>query len=107
MRVPEDIRSDEAGVVAPATGGMSVAPGSLWNLPNHRRPRRLGRGSTGRDEDVVFAIVETAIEGDLVARPDPRAPDRHAFVEPSRRMLLSAYVARLRETRGVWKAAEP
>jgi hypothetical protein len=37
-----DILVDETGSVAPDTGGMSVSPPPLENLPEHRRPPELG-----------------------------------------------------------------
>lgn len=35
------------GTFGPGTGGMSVSPDSPWNVPDHRRPRAMGRGATG------------------------------------------------------------
>src|SRR2546430_2606362 len=65
VRVPEDIQPDAAGRVVPGQGGMSVAPGSFWNLPNHRRPRGLGRGSTGPCGFRKFCRVNSGNSGRL------------------------------------------
>ena len=107
VRVPKDIAPDANGFVEPRSGGMSTACASLWNLPHHRRPRRLGHGSTGRDEDHVFMIDEGLISEPLVPRADPRAPDLHTFVEPAQRMSLTEYVSCLQRTRSLWQAGEP
>ena len=108
VRVPQDVQPDAAGLVQPRTGGLSVSPGSRWNLPNHRRPQPLGRGSTGPAADIVYAITELPLEGRaLVARRDPRRPDKHAFVEPSAPMPLSAYESALESTRSDWRRVWP
>ena len=84
VRVPADIAPDADGYVNPGTGGMSVAPESVLNLPNHRRPRAMGQGSSGPNTDHVFYIEPGPLEGKgLVTRPDPLAPSVHAFVEPT------------------------
>lgn len=71
---------------------MSVAPGSVWSIPNHRRPRGLRRGSTGPSGDFVYALAEAAIPVErLVIRADPECPQLHAFVEPVASIELSAY----------------
>jgi hypothetical protein len=105
VRVPGDIAPDASGRVAPGAGGMSVAPDSQWNLPNHRRPRRLGRGSTGPDEDRVFSILPQPLQNrGLVARPDPVAPAIHAFVEPAEVVQLPVFESSLVATRPDWIA---
>ena len=106
VRAVDDIAPDSEGRVHPRTGGMSVAPNSLWNLPHHRRPRRLGRGSTGRDSDRVFAIDGGAVEPPLTVRMGPDAPDLHALVEPDSVMLLGEYRTCLARTRPSWRLAE-
>lgn len=108
VRVPQDIGPDQAAMVHPAQGGMSVAPETLWNVPNHRRPRGLGSGSTGPLGDRIYAIDTRAIqERGLAARPDPAAPNRHAFVEPSKSMSLDRYERALVSTRPSWQHAWP
>ena len=107
VRVPEDIAPDETGAVTPGTGGMSVAP-TVRGLPNHRRPRPMGLGSTGPASDRVYEIEEPALlEGTLAVRPDPRAPDVHAFVEPAHRAPLASYEGNLVFTRPAWRQVWP
>jgi hypothetical protein len=107
VRVPEDIRPN-GGHVVPGTGGMSVSPDSMWNLPNHRRPRAMGGGSTGPNQDRVFSITDTALEQrELTARPDPEAPALHALVEPKYRVSLKAFEGSLSATRPDWNQAWP
>ena len=103
VRVPQDVTPNAAGDVLPGTGGMSVAPDSVWNLPHHRRPRGLERGSTGPSQDYVFSIAPRSLEGHgLVARPDPAAHMVHAFVEPTRPVPLDAFERALTATRSNW-----
>jgi hypothetical protein len=107
VRIPDDIAPDDHGTVQPRTGGMSVAPDTYWNLPNHRRPRILGRGSTGTNGDVIYRLSTMQLPPDLVVRPDPRAPTRHGFVEPSRAMPLVTYESRIAATRENWAREAP
>lgn len=101
-RIPGDIDPDAQGVVHPRTGGMSVSPGSVWNIPHHRRPRGMGHGSTGPPGDQIFGME--AFSGfRLCARPDPARPDKHAFVEPALPMLSEPYQQELVATRPSWR----
>ena len=103
-----DLPVEEDGQVGPGTGGMSVSPGSIWFLPPHRRPRRLGQGSTGRDEDVVFTVQRGRLDGHgLGFRPDPNRPLQHGFVEPMERVPWSRYEQALTSTRPDWSNGEP
>lgn len=101
-----DVWPDAEGRVFPGKGGMSVAPASLWEMPAHRRPRRLGHGSTGHNEDHVFSVEDLVVEDHgLKVRID--VPDRtHALVEPSVVELLTTYESRLAGTRWHWVADE-
>ena len=108
VRIPEDIDPDEKGKVRPGIGGMSVAPNSVWNVPNHRRPRGMHMGSTGNSEDHMYAIADAAIPVDKLAiRPDPKQPRRHAFVEPATSAELSTYETDLANTRNHWRQVWP
>jgi hypothetical protein len=108
IRVPEDIVQDENGFVRPETGGMSVAPNSAWNVPNHRRPRGMCMGSTGNYNDRMYALADTAIPADkLNVRPDPLQPDMHAFVEPAVTVELARYESDLANTRNDWRQVWP
>ena len=108
VRVPDDVHPDTAGFVSTGTGGMSVSPASMWNLPHHRRPRGAGRGSTGPASDFIFS-TETSVLAvqSLTVRLDPERPGKHAYVEPSERVLLAAYEQSLAATRSGWKLVQP
>lgn len=103
-----DVHPDHEDRIAPGTGGMSVAPLSEWNLPNHRRPLGMGRGSTGPREDHVFAVEEDSVaRAALVVRPDPSRPTKHAFVEPVELVELPLYEMNLASTRESWVRVWP
>lgn len=104
VRVPVDIKPDSGGDVHPETGGMSVSPDSFLNIPNYRRPKRIGHGSTGPDSLRIYAIGKDRVSIDnLHLRPDPVRIDKHAFVEPSRVMQLTQYENALGSTKDDWK----
>ena len=108
VRMPEDIAPDKDGMVRPGIGGMSVAPDSVWSIPNHRRPRGMQRGSTGPATDLIFAVIHVSLAStNLAVRLDPNRPQLHAFVEPAIQMEFSTYEANLAETRGDWKKVWP
>ena len=108
VRVPEDTCPDAEGQVRPGSGGLSVSPGSMWNLPNHRRPRGMGRGSTGNRQDYVYSIGEPdLLARALSVRPDPARPDKHAFVEPEIEVALEDFEGELVATRDSWSRAWP
>lgn len=103
VRVPQDIQPDAEGAVIPGIGGMSVAPGSILNLPNHRRPRAYGSGSTGPDEDRIYAVEDDSLAAHpLLLQPDPNRPTRHATIEPEERTPLESYESALTATREDW-----
>ena len=108
VRVPKDISPNGSGLVEPGTGGLSVAPDSLWNPPHHRRPRFIGRGSSGPPNDWVFMIMsDPIVRESLAVRGDPLRPERHAFIEPGRPMELGACESALTGTRPDWEAVWP
>ncbi|OGK81165.1 MAG: hypothetical protein A2050_05905 [Candidatus Rokubacteria bacterium GWA2_73_35] len=108
VRVPQDVNPDAAGYVNPGTGGLSVAPDSMWHVPNHRRPRGMGHGSTGPVQDHVFSIAPVALRDNrLVARRDPVAPIVHALIEPQQRVRLEEFERSLDATRPWWQQAWP
>lgn len=107
VRIPGDIAPDAEGRVLPGTGGLSVAPRAVWNLPHHRRPRPMGRGSTGPASDRVYGIADERIEASLSLRLDPAAPDVHATVEPPSPMTLDSYERLLVSTRPDWQQVWP
>jgi hypothetical protein len=68
----------------------------------------MGRGSTGPTGDLVYSIGAAPIaEANLVVRPDPARPDKHAFVEPARIEPLEEYEGSLTATRPHWDSAWP
>jgi hypothetical protein len=104
----KDVHLDSDGRLVPGSGGLSVAPAEPWNIPNHRRPKGMGRGSTGPNEDRVYSIVHGSLaEAELTARPDPARPSKHAFVEPREPVTLTVYEASLGRTREKWTRAWP
>src|SRR5262245_56793422 len=89
VRVPGDLAPNSGGNGHPGTGGMSVAPDTMWNLPNHRPPRGMLRGSTGPAGDRVYGIEpEVVVDQSLFVR---LTSVRHANVEPSTVMSLASY----------------
>ena len=89
-------------------GGMCVSPASLLNVPNHRRPRGMQKGSTGPPTDFVYAIADASIPIEKLALTlDLGQPEMHAFVEPAILVELSAYEADLADTRSDWRKVWP
>jgi hypothetical protein len=100
--------TDITGTFGPGTGGMSVSPDSPWFVPHHRRPRGMGRGSTGPVQDWIFAIGDPALDSaSLSARLDPQSPERHAFIEPVTRLTFGDYNAALAATQAAWRRFWP
>lgn len=97
---PNDIPPGD--LVRPGTGGMSVALGSFWNLPAHRRPRYLGRGSSGSAADHVYvASVPFDHALGLAVRESP--PEHHADVEPRDAAPRSVFESAIQATRPSWR----
>ena len=66
---------------------MSVSPPPPENLPPIRRPPEYG----GEGKDPVWQLDTDEPPEELIYRPDPDAPERHGFIEPSRRMPFKEY----------------
>ncbi len=94
---PGDIAPDDAGQVQPGSGGMSVSPDGVDNLPQHRRPP--SHGGTGKDS--VFVIGSFTLGLSLKYCPDPENP-KHGWVEPAQRQTLTRYQHALCQTRTDW-----
>jgi hypothetical protein len=117
IRLPPDPHADlvvdENGNVGPGTGGMSVAP--EWRLlPVHRIPRRLRSKyprAAGRSDVKLWRMgdgpfVAGPVAARLLLRPDPKAQQRHGFVEPDARMASVDYQQALADTRDHWQMDE-
>ena len=110
--VEPDIPLDDAGLVHPGTGGMSVSP-SPGHLPARRIPQRLRHRypkAAGSDKLMVWAMgdgpfVDDAITGNLRLRLDPENRN-HGFVEPAAPVLADAYVTNINLTRDLWEIEE-
>lgn len=73
----------DGGLCQPETGGMSVAPKAVENLPPSFLPRELG----GTNRSPAWSIEGNELGELLRYRADPDNPDKHGFVEPIRPML--------------------
>lgn len=98
IRIGIDIKISAAGNVAATSGGMSIAPDDPMNLVRVHRPRSLG----GTGSKPAWAILRSAIGGELVCRPDPRKPAQHAAMEPEHEMPFTDYLSALEATGPNW-----
>jgi hypothetical protein len=85
-----------AGQVQPNTGGMSVAPDRVVNVPRRRRPPAHG----GLGKDPVWCMSLDDLGAGLVFRQDSPA---HGLFEPAYAMLEREYQKRLADTKPFWK----
>lgn len=90
-----DIPINEDGTVHPNTGGMSVTPNTLEQLPVFRLPKSLG----GEGRDPVFSFQVVDLPSTLALRRDKPS---HALVEPSKSCLFEEYEQNLHSTREDW-----
>jgi len=68
----------------------------------------MGRGATGPTQDGIFGIGNEAIHvAELAARPDPKNPVIHAFIEPLATTTYEEYTAALARTQAVWRRLWP
>ncbi len=96
-----DIPIDDAGLVRPGTGGISVSPEDPRNLPTHRLPPEFG----GTGKDPIWTIGEYELGEHLSYRPDPRNP-KHGLIEPTHTMTFEEYQQALHGTRNRWRRVE-
>jgi hypothetical protein len=94
-----DIPVDEFGRVDAGSGGMSVSPNAIENLPPWRRPPEHG----GDGNDPVWEIDQENLGEQLAYAPDLALPTIHGFVEPAHQMPLEDYQLALAETRQLWR----
>jgi hypothetical protein len=95
-----DIEDDMA---QPESGGMSVSPGTIYNLAPSFRPVEFGGTNKGRS---AWTLDDEELGDELTTRPDPDDPERHWFIEPLRPMTLEQYKQALWETRDLWRKYE-
>lgn len=98
VRLEGDIAIGEDGVVAPETGGMSVALETPESLPPHRRPPTFG----GYGADPVWQIEDSDLPETLTWRPWPPDSSSHGLVEPIDAMSLDDFQEALATSRGFW-----
>ncbi len=94
-----DIDVGDDGMVRPGTGGMSVSPPPLENLPEQLRPPEHG----GYGKDPLFEIDTDDLAPELRYRPDPKNPTGHGFIEPSEPMPFEDYERAIHATRALWR----
>lgn len=99
LRPGVDITADSDGMVHPKTGGLSTTPDDPGRLPPHVRPPSLG----GRGKLPLYVLEVEGDGGGLAARRDPKHPHRHAFIEPTVSMALTALQALLCSGRDDWE----
>ncbi len=97
VRVPIDIQADEAGLVRPGSGGMSVSPNDVKNLPKSRLPPEFG----GTGKDPAWYIEVEDLGRNLAYKPDPNE-ETHGYIEPVRTMTLKEYESELHATALNW-----
>jgi hypothetical protein len=84
-----------AGRVSPGTGGMSVAPDTAMNLPDHRRPPNFG----GTGKDPVWGITIDSLGNDLIFHQDK---PNHGLFEPAREMSIDEFQQALADLAPRW-----
>ncbi len=94
-----DLDVTPEGKVEPETGGMSVTPNSPAGLPPIRRPPSMG----GRGKDPVWCMGTQCLPEGLTFRPDPKSPETHGFVEPTRSMSFEEYQQLIESTQASWE----
>lgn len=105
VRVGDDIELEPDNIVAmikqgkPA--GMSVAPDTPTNLPEHRRPSYFG----GKGKDPVWRISDDQLGSELAYRQDS---SRHGVVAPALEgMRLTEYEDAIASTQDLWVLEPP
>jgi hypothetical protein len=86
------------GTVRPGTGGLSVSPPPIQHLPASKRPP-TPEFPDGYGEDPIFELDTNELPDELRYRPAPEKPDKHGFIEQSRRMTFEKYQKTIQATR--------
>jgi len=97
-RIPIDIEPNEDGHVEGNCKGISVVLDLKW-LPPGLRPE----SHRGYWKGPVFFINSESVSGDLTYTRDPKRPNKHGFIEPTKRMKLDSYQEALCDTRLEWE----
>jgi hypothetical protein len=97
-----DLDIGEDGTVGPGDGGVSVSPPPVHNLHPSKRPP-TSEHPDGYGEDPIFELETEELPGELEYRADPKDPDRHGFIEASRRMPFEEYQRAIQATRTLWR----
>jgi hypothetical protein len=100
-----DVEPDAEGYVDPEPNGLSVSPDNPFNLKEYRLPPEWG--GTSRRACAVWCIGETQFGNDIAYQKDPRNPNTHGFLAPSRRMAFERYNEAIRSTRDRWRKVIP
>ncbi|MBT3327542.1 MAG: hypothetical protein HN396_15010 [Gemmatimonadales bacterium] len=95
VRPDKDVPMDDDGYVEPLSGGMSVTPDRLEDVPPSLLPRKYG----GEGRHTLFLLLVSMLPPQLRARIDK---PRHANVEPTQRCLFVDYNGRVQGTRLDW-----
>lgn len=96
VRPGHDLPVDDTGGVAPGTGGMSVTPDRVEDLPPTLLPRALG----GEGRHPLFVVAVDQLPATLTVRVDKPT---HANVEPAARSSFEAYELEVQKTRTSWE----
>lgn len=96
VRPGHDLPVDADGSVAPETGGMSVTPDRVEDVPPALLPRSLG----GEGRHPLFVLAVELIPATLRVRVDN---PKHANVEPSVRCGFEVYELHVQGTRSNWE----
>ena len=107
---PTDISADEAGLVRPGDGGMSVSD-ALVNLPRQLIPKRLGhlapRARAKKNVQVwkfgAGEFVDAMLTSELSLIVDKPT---HALVSPASQMKFDRYLIALHSTQNNWVVDE-
>lgn len=105
IRIPPNLHPDiipnSEGVVSPDTGGMSVSPNSMANLPNFARPTSINNGG---GTNPVWCIAQCQLGPELKYAQESIT---HGYIEPSYPMSLLQFQNALANTQSSWKLVYP
>jgi hypothetical protein len=94
-----DIVPDENGAVYPFSGGMSVSPDTLRNLPDFKLSPRFG--GNNNNPDPVWCINSAFVYGTNGLQYTGESAT-HGLIEPNKAMPLMTYQRYLSATQPFW-----